>query len=102
MKLNIKEVSYHRNGVCGEGFNAVLFTWRDEDGKLRNMVASVFDGAGQCAVYDVDELKAGNIAFASGNSWRGDHYEGELRKAIRRHNLNRAGRFGIPQNKAIA
>jgi hypothetical protein len=34
------------------------------------------------AVLDIAMLAAGNITFARGNSWRGDHFEGELRAAI--------------------
>jgi hypothetical protein len=95
MNLKIKQVSYHRNGVSGEGFHAVLFDWKDE-GKLHHMVGTVFDGAGQCAVYDVQELEKGNIAFACGNSWRGDHFEGELREAIKKMSRNQIGPFALP------
>ena len=38
----------------------------------------------QCAVLDVAKLAAGDIAFGS-NSWRGDNYEANLRKAIKMH-----------------
>lgn len=81
-KVQVKEVSYHRNGISGAGFHAVLFDW--QDGKqLRRMVASVFDQAGNCAVYEVAALGEGNIAFAGGNSWRGDEFEPALRAAIK-------------------
>ena len=95
MKLKIKELSYHRNGICGEGFHAVLFDWKDK-GTLRHMVGTVFDGAGQCAIYEVAELAKGNIAFACGNSWRGDNFEGELRAAIKKASRNRVGPFAMP------
>lgn len=81
MNLKIKHVASHRNGVAGEGFHVVLFTWRDGR-KTRNMVATLFEGDGQSAVLDVDETAKGNVAFAQGNSWRGDDFEPELRKAI--------------------
>ena len=41
MRLKILDVSWHRNGVCGEGFYAVLFENLDEDNGL--MIASLFD-----------------------------------------------------------
>ncbi len=96
--IKVTELSYHRNGICGEGFYAVLFDW-DDEGTRRKMVASVFDGKGRCAVYDVAQLADGNIAFAQGNSWRGDNFEPELRKAIKKHTSNRIGPFALPQKK---
>ena len=102
MKIAVKDVSYHRNGIGGEGFYAVLFDWKDDDGKKRSMIASVFDGSGQCAVYDVQELAAGNIAFACGNSWRGDHFEDEIRKAIAERSTNRCGPFAFPDTRSGA
>ena len=96
MNLKIKDISYHRNGICGKGFYAILFDWEEDKGKSRSMVASVFDGEGQCAVYDLAELLKGNITFACGNSWRGDHFEGALREAIEKHPTNRIGPFALP------
>lgn len=46
------------------------------------MVAILFEERGRCAVLEVDETANDNIAFAMGNSWRGDDYEDTLRKAI--------------------
>lgn len=72
-----EQIVYHRNGVGGEGFYAVTF----RDGR-QNMVAVVFDGPGQVAVFDRDKLGASNVIFGQ-NSWRGDHYEGTLRVWIK-------------------
>lgn len=77
MAIKINSIAYHRNGVCGEGFHAVLFKCPDNG----EMVATVFDEAGQCAVLQLAGLAAGTVAFGE-NSWRGDHYEDELRAAI--------------------
>ncbi len=74
-------VAYHRNGVAGTGFHVVLFRWKDGT-TVRDMVATVFPEAGSVAVLDVNETANGNIAFAEGNSWRGDHFEPWLRSAI--------------------
>ena len=82
-EVNVKvvDVSHHRNGVGGMGFYAVLF----DDAENGRMVASLFDEPGYCAVYSVEELAKGNIAFARGNSWRGDVYEDALRPLIKAH-----------------
>ena len=77
--LEIIEASYHRNGIGGAGFTAILF--KDHEEK-KTMIASLFEEPGYCAVYAVDELTAGNITFAHGNSWRGDRYETLLRQLL--------------------
>ena len=71
MNLTIDSVTYHRNGVSGEGFHSVAFGW---DG--RKMIATVFEGQGACAVIDLGDLC---------ENWRGDHFEPQLRKAIAAH-----------------
>ncbi len=94
MKLKITAASWHRNGVCGMGFYAVLF---DDLNEKKKMVASLFDESGYCAVYDLAQLAEGNIEFARGNSWRGDQYAAELRpllkKFLKKNGTNRAGAF---------
>lgn len=37
---------------------------------------------GSCAVICLDLIPEVGVKFGGGNSWRGDHYEDELRKAI--------------------
>lgn len=81
MHIKITHLAYHRNGVHGNGFHVALFTWKDGH-RSRSMVATVFMEPGNLAVLDVGETTAGNIAFAGGNSWRGDDFEQELRVAI--------------------
>ncbi len=94
----VKEItaaSFHRNGIGGLGFHAILFI-NDEGEK---MIASLFDAYGACAVYKVDELAKGNVEFARGNSFRGDVFENELRPMLeefeRKAGSNRAGPFSI-------
>jgi hypothetical protein len=94
MRIQVKEIAYHRNGVAGEGFHVVRFSFTEGGmphpnlvgavigGKFHNMVGIVFDGGGRVAVLDADLTAAGNIAFAMGNSWRGDQFEDDLRDAI--------------------
>lgn len=83
MKMSNVQIAYHRNGITGKGFHVVLFTWRDPDDKRpRPMMATVFEDTGAIAVLDVAETASSNIAFAQGNSWRGDEFEQELRAQI--------------------
>lgn len=97
VNVKIVSASYHRNGIGGEGFYAILFDDADEG----RMVASLFDEPGYCAVYKVEELSKGNIAFAQGNSWRGDVFEQKLRPLLKEWNKqegsNRVGPFAVPQ-----
>lgn len=102
VEVTIVDASYHRNGVCGVGFYAVLF----DDKEHGRMIASIFDDIdaknpkGYCAVYSVPALADGNIAFAGGNSWRGDVFESELIPALREwlkaKGSNRIGPFAMP------
>ena len=90
MEIKIRKIDFHRNGVSGEGFHVATFDWedKDEDEKVvRHMVATIFEAQGQCAVLDINELLKDNIGVAEGNSWRGDHFEEELRKEIKNHQL---------------
>ena len=96
MKLTNIRYDYHRNGISGRPFYVCLFNWRDGN-RHRHMVATLhhtredangrpvfIDTVGiECAVFDVDELAAGNIAFARGNSWRGDDFAPALHAFIR-------------------
>lgn len=85
MVKKIHEIAHHRNGVGGNGFYAVRFqTINDGDTLTMEMVATVFEEQGNCAVLCLDYLqKDGNATVAFGhNSWRGDTYEKELRAAI--------------------
>ena len=78
MKLKIIASARHRNGIAGAPFDVVLFqVQRERDAK----VGILFDEPGCCAVLDVTMLAAGDIAFGS-NSWRGDEYERDLRRAL--------------------
>ena len=86
MKLTIIDTAHHRNGIGGAPFDVALFEDHGPEGTRK--VAVLFEAPHHCAVLDVDKLAHGDIAFGS-NSWRGDHYEPELRKAIvnRQHTI---------------
>jgi hypothetical protein len=79
MKLSISAIASHRNGICGAPFHVVLFADQGHEGSLK--LGIVFDEPHCCAVLDIAQLYAGDIAFGS-NSWRGDNYESFLRQAI--------------------
>jgi hypothetical protein len=77
MKIIINSIARHRNGISGAPFHVVLFSDPDEG----RMLGIVFDLAHHVAVFNLDKLALGNIAFGV-NSWRGDRYEPSLRHAI--------------------
>lgn len=77
MKLCIEHIQYHRNGISGAPFHVLTFRDPDEG----RMVGVVFEEPYHVAVFNLDKLAVGNIAF-SVNSWRGDRYEPFLRTAI--------------------
>ncbi len=79
--MEVKKISYHRNGIGGNGFHIVIFD--DKKRKIKNHVAFVFEGQGNIAVVNIDELSKHNIEFAEGNSWRGDEFEDEIRETIK-------------------
>jgi hypothetical protein len=80
--LRVTKSDYHRNGVSGEGFHVVLFDWVKEGDEQKGMCAFVFSQLGRIAVTKVGELAYGNIEFGNGNSWRGDHFEEDIRKYL--------------------
>lgn len=78
--IRVDEVAFHRNGVSGEGFHALLF--REREGRhWRKFLASVFEGPGVLSVICLDLVAEHGVASFE-NAWRGDHYEPHLRKAI--------------------
>ena len=79
--MNILQIQYHRNGVAGTPFHAVLF---EDDGK--RMVATVFPDEGSISVLAVEPLLTDDGVTFGINSWRGDHFEDELRAAINQRN----------------
>lgn len=78
--MEIIEIDFHRNGVSGESFYAVLFKYKANKGE-ETFLASVFEESGYCSVISLDRIEKYGIRFGN-NSWRGDHFETDLRKAI--------------------
>ena len=76
MPIVVHDITYHRNGVSGNGFHLIRFTYKRDA-----MVATVFDEPGNVAVLNVAKL--GDIADdQAANKWRGDWFEDTLRQAI--------------------
>ena len=80
-KIRIEEIAYHRNGVAGTGFHVVKFVDR-KAGKPGKLLGVVFDKPNRVAVFDRSLLTQDVIASGV-NSWRGDEYEDDLRKACK-------------------
>ncbi|MGL6075447.1 MAG: hypothetical protein ACRC8S_14930 [Fimbriiglobus sp.] len=80
MKLHFDTIAYHRNGISGAPFHAILFCDEDEG----RMLGIVFEKANHVAVIHLEKLALNNVAFGE-NSWRGDRYETLLREAIETH-----------------
>jgi hypothetical protein len=78
-----KQVSFHRNGVGGIWFFAVLFSDTEEPDseERREFLGIVFDKPGECACICLDLIPEDGVTFGK-NSWRGDVYEPWLRWAI--------------------
>jgi hypothetical protein len=68
----ITACEYHRNGICGVGFNIVDFVWSDKDFPATKARAIVFDNG--------DE-KPTHYAITTQDpqeKWRGDHFIDQL------------------------
>lgn len=88
----VHQAEWHRNGIGGEGFYAVLF----DDPENGLMLGVLFDEPGCCAVFSVPRLAGPEGVLFGQNSWRGDHYEGPLRAAVKRATTGRLGPFSLP------
>ncbi len=76
--IKIQTVNFHRNGVSGEGFHLVAFTFTETEqggGETTSLLATVFEADKHVAVIDPTDLE---------NKWRGDQFEVELRAATDR------------------
>lgn len=78
--VHVVDWDYHRNGICGAPFHAVLFD--DVGDENTRKLAIVFEAPHHCAVLDVAKLAQGIVAFGR-NSYRGDVFEDSLRQSLR-------------------
>jgi len=74
--VRVTDHARHRNGICGAPFTVAII----DDNESRKL-AILFDAPDHCAVLDIAKLSGGDIAFGS-NSYRGDCYEPDLRRAL--------------------
>jgi hypothetical protein len=72
MNIVIKEIQSHRNGVSGNHFFSVFFTF-NEDGQIHDLIGIVMPGAGNCFIVSKDYPE---------KCWRGDHFEPDLKEAV--------------------
>lgn len=80
---DILEIARHRNGVSGQPFWAVRFIAdANDDDNPAEFLAILTDTDSECYVLCVDLLAKYGVSFGQ-NSWRGDHFETELREAIK-------------------
>ena len=86
----VEQCQTHRNGISGAPFHVLIFN----DPDAGRMVGIVFEREHHVAVFNLDKLALGNIAFGE-NSWRGDVYEPFLRQAIAKNeNFSVAEKLG--------
>lgn len=74
--MEIIKADSHRNGVGGEPFKVAIV---EDEG--RKMLVVMFEEQYTTAVFDLDLLKDEVIEMGE-NSWRGDHYDNELRETL--------------------
>lgn len=92
--IKVDEVSFHRNGISGEGFHAVLF--RERDGRhWRKFLATVFADRGVLSVICLDMLPEHGVNSVF-NAWRGDYYEADLRQYITQWEAARTADTSVP------
>ncbi len=86
MKIKIVDVRSHRNGSAGTGFHVVRFDEVD-----RRLVGVVFPERRSVAVLDLDVLLGGADPHGCDGKKDGPYYEDELRQAVLRYEIERAG-----------
>ena len=81
--MEIKNLTYHRNGIGGTGFFSLRYDWKDYSGIERRMLATIerngeddgFDYT-SCRVMDIDNPDT---------SWRGDSESARIIYQIEKH-----------------
>jgi hypothetical protein len=87
MAIEIREVAYHRNGIAGLPFWAVLFN--DTDEGMFNQLATIDEDGKDCRVINMGIALFGRIGQDKGmNTWRGDYYLQKIKEAMQEHKNN--------------
>ena len=91
--MKITQLSYHRNGICGDGFYTGILIDNDNDRKVfthfpdHNEDGELINGDNvRTAILDLDILKEKEDTRFFHNSWRGDHYHDFIVDAIINYN----------------
>ena len=87
--MEIIQLSYHRNGICGDGFYTGIIKTEDDERKVFthfpnvNEQGEIIKGDNvRTAILDLDILKEKEETRFMKNSWRGDHYHDFIVDAI--------------------
>lgn len=97
MKITVEKVAFHRNGIAGTGFHAVLFD-EGRGAQRSRKVAIVFPDRGAVAVLDMEPLVSGVIDGGAQRE-RGDKYESNLRDAVLTYEAGRASGDLLPEER---
>jgi len=90
--MEIIQLSYHRNGICGDGFYTGIIKTEDGERKVfthfpdHSEEGEIINGNNvRTAILDLDILKEKEETRFGENSWRGDHYHDFIVDAINEH-----------------
>ena len=106
--MEIIQLSYHRNGVCGDGFYTGIIKTEDNERKVyTHFPDSIEEGeiihGDNCrtTILDLDILKEKEDTRFGHNSWRGDHYHDFIVSAIIEENKKLIKELEQKHNKAV-
>jgi len=106
--MEIIQLSYHRNGVCGDGFYTGIIIDDDKERKVfthfpdHNEDGEIINGNNvRTAILDLDILKEKEETRFMENSWRGDHYHDFIVNAIIDYNKKIVKSWEQKHNKAV-
>ncbi len=92
MDIKINGVDFQRNGIGGDPFYQVFFTYKERGMIPIDLIAVLTDQKTQCFVIDPKEIQ---------NHWRGDRFEKELRMAIINHYAKKYDRTYEEEQKIL-
>jgi len=106
--MDIIQLSYHRNGVCGDGFYTGIIKTDDNERKVFthfpdcNEEGEIINGNNvRTAILDLDILKEKEETRFMENSWRGDHYHDFIVDAIVDYNKEIVKNWEQKHNKVV-
>ena len=87
----VEDMSFHRNGISGEGFWTILFKGHeDADSTIKGQrflatVASKTDGPGEDDIHTRVHRLSDLVDGDAGNAWRGDNFHDELTVLVKNY-----------------